>query len=518
METKPIIDIKAQKILDIEANVREFYTEVTQYFRGIYKTYEYGRILIPFLLLKKELGQDFLKINYSTLEEIVMHTLDTSTQDIVNDAEVQQKIIDFEKRGILQNILESIDKLDFKDYAKGDILEFFKYFTYKTIESFDTDNGEFYTPFEVTYLISRLLIDTTRDNTNVKIYEPTCGVGWLLHGVNDLFGNDAMLYGQEVNKEAFLHCKIGMNFIGIDYSNIFLGNTLIDDKLKDHKDFDYAIANPPFGISWKSEQPSIEQELKESNNRFTLGLPPSSDSQLLFMQICLNKLNDTGRLASIHNGSVLFTGDAGSGSSECRKYIVENDLLEAIVQLPTGIFYNTSIPTYVFILNKNKPAHRKGKIQLIDASKHSEKMRKPQGCKTQEMTKKQMDEVLYIYDSFIECENSKIYDNEEFIYKSITVEFPKLDDNGEPILKKGQMVPDSEKRSIENIKVNEEFDESELEDDKAWIDHSKTKIGCEIPFTRYFYTCEKPPKTENLGTEIMQIMKEVDKFTMSIFN
>ena len=282
--------------------------------------------------------------------------------------------------------------------------------------------------------------------------------------------------------------------------------------------FDYIMMNPPFGREWKNEKVAVEKEAKlGSEGRFPAGTPSISDSQLLFLQNAVSKMKPEGsKIAIIHNGSALFKGDAGSGESEIRRYVIENDLLDCIIQLPNDLFYNTGIATYIWVLSNKKPAHRQGKVQLINASDYFKKMRKSLGNKRNEMTKEHIDEITKIYGDFVENKISKIYDNEYFGYRKVTVLQPELDEKGNIVTnKKGEPVPNKELTDTETISLIENTKDYMERDVKpfapnAWIDDSKTKLGYEISFTKYFYEYKEPRKTNEIMKEILDLDTKLD--------
>lgn len=326
-------------------------------------------------------------------------------------------------------------------------------------------------------------------------------------------------FGQEINDETFAICKADMLIKGNDADKIKCGNTLSDDQFKGEK-FDYIISNPPFGREWKNDKKSVEDEAKLGfGGRFGMGLPAVGDGQMLFLQTAIHKMKENGaRVAIIHNGSPLFTGDAGSGPSEIRKYILENDLLEAIVALPNDIFYNTGIATYIWVLSNKKPNIRKGKVQLINANGLFEKRRKSLGNKRNDIPQNYIDEITQIYAEFRQNEISKIFNNEEFGYSKITVERPLKDENGKATKK-----PDPSLRDTENVPLKEDIEEYFKREvlpyaPDAWIDEKKTKVGYEIPFTRYFYKYTPPTPSVELMKEILEIEKELDGSLEEIFS
>lgn len=311
---------------------------------------------------------------------------------------------------------------------------------------------------------------------------------------------------------------------GASAENIKNGNTLSDDQFGGEH-FDYIISNPPFGREWKNDKTAVETEAKLGfGGRFGLGLPAVGDGQMLFLQTAIARMKPQGsRVAIIHNGSPLFTGDAGSGPSEIRRYILENDLLEAIVALPNDIFYNTGITTYIWVLSNKKPVHRQGKVQLINANELYEKRRKSLGSKRNDIPEKYIELITKTYADFKENEISKIFDNEDFGYSKIVVERPQVDEDGNKILKNGKPVEDPSLRDTESVPLKEDIKEYFKREVlpfalDAWIDKKKTKIGYEIPFTRYFYKYEAPKQSKDIMDEILEIEKELNGALEAIFN
>ncbi len=343
-----------------------------------------------------------------------------------------------------------------------------------------------------------------------------------MHGLNDSM--KLLCFGQEINDQTYAICKADMLIKGAEADKIKNGDTLADDKFKLEK-FDYILSNPPFGREWKVQEKSVKEEAKLGfAGRFGAGLPAIRDGQMLFLQTAISKMKPQGsRVAIIHNGSPLFTGDAGSGETEIRKHILENDLLEAIIALPNDIFYNTGITTYIWVLTNKKAAHRKGKVQLINANGMYEKRRKSLGNKRNDIPEHFIKEITQIYGDFKQNDVCKIFNNEEFGYSKITVERPLLDEQSKPILKKGKPQPDSSLRDTENVPLTENIEEYFKREvlpfaPDAWIDDAKTKIGYEIPFTRYFYKYEAPRPSAELMAEILDIEAELDGALKELFS
>jgi len=337
------------------------------------------------------------------------------------------------------------------------------------------------------------------------------------------------MYGQELNDESYAICKADMLIKGQDVANIIAGNTLSDDG-HPHKKFDYMLSNPPFGVEWKKVEKAVRQEAETQgyNGRFGPGLPRVSDGSLLFLMHLLSKMRpavDGGsRFGIVLNGSPLFTGGAGSGESEIRRYVLENDLVEAIIGLPTDMFYNTGISTYVWILSNRKAAPRRGKVQLIDAGSFWQKMRKSLGSKRKELSEEHIAEITRLFGEFKEAIKdsapiSRIFKSADFGYRTITVERPLRDELGNVVLAakgkaKGQMQPDSNLRDTENVPLNEDVEvyfkrEVLPHVPDAWIDHDKTKVGYEIPFNRHFYVFKPPRSLEEIDAELKTVTARI---------
>lgn len=416
----------------------------------------------------------------------------------------------------------------------------------KFSESYNEEAGAHFTARDIIYTMTDLLLlDEGRIRQKpgelTKIYDMTMGTSQMLTAMEERLTEldekaDVCLFGQEINPETFAIAKADTIIRGGDADNMRFGDTLSNDRFRNEL-FDYIISNPPFGIDWKSQKQAVEAEHKlGANGRFHTKLPSISDGQMLFTLNGIKKLKDNGKMAIIHNGSPLFSGDAESGPSEIRRHIIENDWLEAIIQLPSELFYNTGITTYIWIINKNKSYERKGKVQLIDASKMFEKKRKSLGCKRVELTEECRNAIVLAYGDNInklyEYDNksveSKVLNNEDFGYYKITVETPLYDEDGNIVEKKGKKVADTSKRDTENVPmimgrdkeevILEYFEREVLPYNKdAWIDNSKTKIGYEIPFTRLFYKYVAPEKAEDIANRIIAIENELIESLSNLF-
>lgn len=426
--------------------------------------------------------------------------------DRMNDAGVLYQVIsDFceENADMSPNKISAIDM----GYVFENLVQRFS-------ESYDEEAGAHFTSRDIIYLMCDMLTmeaDFSDPEAPAKtVYDMAMGTSQMLTCMEErIKALDAeaeiICYGQEINPFTFGIAKADMLIRGGDPDNMQFGNTLNDDKFTGYT-FDYCISNPPFGIDWKREAADVEKEHKKGDaGRFGVGLPAKSDGQMLFMLNGIAKLKDTGRMAIIQNGSSLFTGDAGSGQSEIRRYIIENDWLDAIVQLPNDSFYNTGIATYVWLITKDKPVSHREHVLLIDASGCFEQRRKPIGNKRVDITETCRNLIIEAYGDYdSKTYEKKIGDGKTIVVKSkrmesialgynkITVESPILGEDGEPILKKGKPTADTSKRDTETVPLDEDMDayfEREVLPYRpgAWIDKSKTKVGYEIPFTKTFY-------------------------------
>lgn len=395
-------------------------------------------------------------------------------------------------------------------------------------EAHNEDAGQHYTPREVIELMTELLFIDDEDIQNKKecsksIYDPACGTGGMLSVASEYIEKRNLpvtleSYGQEINDETYAICKADIlikSKDGKQAENIRNGNTLSDDKFSGLT-FDYILSNPPFGREWKNEKTKVEQEADLGDKgRFGPGLPKISDSQMLFMLNIIAKMDkQNGKAAVIHNGSPLFTGDAGSGTSNIRKYILENDLLDAIIALPNDIFYNTGIATYIWIFNNRKSENRKDKVQLINANSLFEKRRKALGNKRNDISAENIKQIVDLYSKYESNDLSMIFDTKDFGYTTITVERPLKDENGKTVLKNGKKQPDSSLRDTENVPLKEDIQEYFKREvlpfaPDAWIDDKKNVVGYEIPFTRYFYKYEAPKPSAEIMDEIKLLEKDL---------
>lgn len=414
-------------------------------------------------------------------------------------------------------------------------------------ESYAEEAGQHYTPREVIKLMVNLLFtdddEILSGDSKIKtIYDPACGTGGMLTVATETLAelnssSRLELFGQELNEETVAIAKSDVLIKGFKSENIRHGNTLSNDTFKGSS-FDYIISNPPFGREWKKEKDAVAEEYKDGfagrfgiYNAFNTGkgdkFPDVSDSQTLFLTTAISKMKDIkdggSRIAIIHNGSPLFSGDAGSAISNLRRYLFENDLIEAIVQLPNDIFYNTGITVYIWILSNKKPSNRKGKVQLIDASNYYEKLRKNLGNKRVEISEDQIEEITKMFAEFKPSNLSKIFNNIDFGYTKVTINQPLRDKNGD-ILKNKKGVPeiDKDKSDTESIPLTrniEEYFNNEIlpYTQDAWLDRSKDVVGYEIPFARHFYKFIPPRESSVIFAEIKELEKEEELLMKELF-
>lgn len=559
--------------------------------RDYYKPHEYGKVILPFCVLKRfndvliptkekvletyekvkhlevidgflerASGYSFYNISnydFNKLTEDPTH-IEKNFKDYINGfSENVQEILenyDFDDEikklaggGLLFLVIEAFNKpeayMGADKISSVDMGYIFEDLIKRFSESYDEKAGAHFTSRDIIYLMTDLLISDekelmTEEGVAKTVYDMTMGTSQMLTCMTERLKEldadaDVRTFGQELNAETYAIAKSSALIHGQDASNMKKGNTLSDDQFHNYK-FDYIISNPPFGVDYKREKTAIEKEHELGDaGRFCTKLPKINDGQMLFDLNGIAKLKDTGKMAIIHNGSSLFTGAAESGESEIRRYMIENDWLEAIVQLSTDVFYNTNIPTYIWIISKNKPIHRQGKIQLIDASQMVVARRKNLGNKRNDITDADREIIVKAYGEFKNstytldgkvCE-SRIFNNEEFGYNRIQIETPSYDEEGNIITKGKQNKPveDSSKRDYEKVPLTEDIDtyfnrEVKPYNQDAWIEKSKTKIGYEIPFTRYFYKYNQPEKSEKIEERLRDLELDINESLKSVFD
>jgi len=395
------------------------------------------------------------------------------------------------------------------------------------------ESGDHFTPRDIVKLLVSFVFGGDKENLKGEdkirsIYDSCCGTGgmltigkeWIHENINKKLKVE--LFGQELNDVTYAICKSDFLMADENPDNIKgPRSSLSEDGFQDRK-FDYMITNPPFGVSWKSEEDFVKQEAKDSNGRFAAGTPRTSDGSLLFLQHLIHKMETSGsRIGIVFNGSPLFTGDAGSGESEIRKWIIENDWLECIVSLPDRMFFNTGITTYIWIVTNKKSPDRKGKVQLIDGTSFSTSMRKNLGDKGKFIAEEQIQKLNEIYQNNEENEFCKIYPNSFFGYTKVVVEQPLIDEGEIKIDKKGNPKPDASKRDSERVLLSENVDEYYDREVKphipdSWMDRSKDKIGYEINFTKYFYKFTPLRSLEDISHDLKSLDDEIKRLSMEI--
>lgn len=569
-----------------DSNLSGFLWSVADLLRGDYKQSDYGKVILPFTVLRRldcvleatkpavlaelvkrqqaginpepfllrKSGQLFYNTSELDLKKLMgdqsnigenlrsyLQGFSPAVRDIFESFEFHTQIDRLAKAGLLYLVTEKFANIDLHPdvVSNAQMGGVFEELIRKFAELSNETAGEHFTPREVIRLMVNLLFiedddALTKPGVVRSIYDPTAGTGGMLSVAGEHLADlnpDARLvmYGQELNPESYAICKADMLIKGQDITNIVFGNTLSADGLHG-RHFDYMLSNPPFGVEWKKIEKEIRREAEQMgfNGRFGPGLPRVSDGSLLFLLHLVSKMRpakDGGsRFGIVLNGSPLFTGGAGSGESEIRRYMLENDLVEAIIGLPTDMFYNTGISTYVWIVSNRKPAHRKGKLQLIDASSFWQKMRKSLGSKRKELSTAHIDDITRLFGHFEEATRdgipiSHIFRNEDFGYRTITVERPERDAAGKIVVgtkgkRKGEPVTDASLRDTENVPLGEEVEayfkrEVLPHAPDAWIDHDKTKVGYEIPFNRHFYVFKPPRPLAEIDAELKGVTDRI---------
>ena len=563
-----------------DPSLSSFIWSVADLLRGDYKQSDYGKVILPFTVLRrldcvleptklavlaelkvrekaglnpepfllKKAGQLFYNTSPLDLKKLMgdqdhigenlrayMQAFSPAVRDIFESFDFHTQIDRLAKSGLLYLVTEKFANIDLHPevVSNAQMGAVFEELIRKFAELSNETAGEHFTPREVIRLMVNLIFieddeALTKPGVVRSIYDPTAGTGGMLsvageHLASHNPGARLVMYGQELNAESYAICKADMLIKGQDIGNIVFGNTLSADGLSG-KRFDYMLSNPPFGVEWKKIESEVRKEAEQQgfNGRFGPGLPRVSDGSLLFLLHLLARMRpavDGGsRFGIVLNGSPLFTGGAGSGESEIRRYVLENDLVEAIIALPTDMFYNTGISTYIWIVSNRKPEARKGRVQLIDASGLWQKMRKSLGSKRKELSSAHIEEITRMFGDFQELQRdgapiSRIFRNEEFGYRTITVERPELDADGNVVLgtkgmAKGKPVPDAALRDTEDVDAYFRRDVLPHVPD-AWVDEEKTKVGYEIPFNRHFYVFKPPRSLSDIDTELKGVTDSV---------
>ena len=538
--------------------------------RGLFKQHEYGDIILPFVVLrrldcvlephkdtiynlyeeyknkidpspiiKNSIKKDFYNFSRYDLSRLksdpqniyanfqnYVNGYSSVVAEIIENFQFEKPVEKLHKNNKLYLLIDKFTEIDLHpdvvdNHTMGNI---FEELLHKFSEMSNETSGEHYTPRDGIKLLVALTLNGNKNDLKGEgkirsIFDCCCGTGgiltigkkWILESINPNI--EILLYGQELNPTTYSVCKSDMLISGENPNNIKLGSSLSNDQFEGMK-FEYLMSNVPFGVSWKSEQEFIENESNNPNGRFSVGTPRSSDGSLLFLQNMISKMETNGsRIGVIFNGSPLFTGDSGSGESNIRKWIIENDWLECIVQLPDSMFFNTGITTYIWVISNNKVSERRGKIQLIDGSSFYKSMKKSLGNKRKFITDEMVIELTQIYEDFKENEYCKIFNNEFFGYTKVVIEQPLIKDGKVQLDKDGKPKPDSSLRDNERIPLGIDIDEYFEREVKphlptSWMDRNKDSIGYVINFTKYFYNYV-PLRTPNeISNDLLELEKE----------
>jgi len=553
-----------------------FIWSVADLLRGDFKQSEYGKVILPFTVLrrfdcvlapskekilemnktltvsnkkpvfKRYTGHDYYNVSRFDFQKLLddSNAIETNLRDYISgfSDDVKEILDNFDlgtvierlkKASLLYLIVQKFSEIDLATDTV-DNLEMgymFEELIRRFSEQSNETAGEHFTPREVIELMVELLLEPdmsdemTKDGIVKTIYDPACGTGGMLSAAQNWMrahNTNATIipFGQELNPETYATCKSDMILKGNDNSKIVLGNSFSEDGFQGQT-FDYQLSNPPFGVEWKKVEYFVKDEAARLgfDGRFGAGTPRISDGSLLFLQHMISKMTpaDKGgsRIAIVFNGSPLFTGDAGSGESNIRKWIIESDMLEAVVALPDQLFYNTGISTYIWILSNRKSVRRKGKVRLVNGVSYFEKMRKSLGNKRNLISKQNRRDIVSLYSMYEPDENYIDFDNNDFGYRKITVERPLRDENGEIVTdKKGKPKADTALRDTEAVPLKENirtyFKREVLPHvPDAWIDEAKTKIGYEIPFTRHFYRFTSLRSSKEIMDEIKSLEAKI---------
>lgn len=560
------------------SNLGPFVWSIADQLRGVYKPHQYGGIVLPFTILRrldammassrdkmrtlatkhsggvldaqmrKATGLSFYNTSQFDFARL-LEDPDQLRENLIEYVTSFSSNIDvFEQFGFEQviNVLDENNRLYLvvqkfagvnlhpKVVSNAKMGDLYEHLIYKFAEASNEEAGEHYTPRDAIRLLVDLLFAEEQeslmgDGVVRTVYDPTAGTGGMLSVAEERLRErnpDARLtlYGQEINGQSYAICKSDMISKGQDIGNIRKGDTLIQDHFY-RRTFDFCLSNPPYGVDWKAAEEFVKEEARTGTlGRFHAGLPAVSDGQMLFLQHLVSKMRPAheggGRAGIVLNGSPLFTGGAESGPSKIRQWLLEEDLVDAIIALPTDMFFNTGISTYIWVLDNSKKPERRGTVQLVDATGQWTKMRKGMGSKRREIPKAHRDEIVSLYDAHEDGDQSKVLSTNEFGYWTITVERPLLDDDGEIVRdRKSNPKPDAKKRDTENVPFTyggntagadakdatiEAYFAAEVAPHvpDAWVDSKKTKVGYEIPFTRIFYKYVPPRPLEEIDRDL----------------
>ena len=574
------------------SEVSSFIWGTADLLRSNFKQHEYGDIILPFTvmrrldvvleptkqavldaaskklpnalrdtLLKQAAGVGFYNTSRFTMQELLadsdgirenitnyVSSFSPEIADIFDKFKMYEVIKDLDDNDLLFLVVErfcspSID-LSPASISNADMGDIYEELIRRFSEVSNETAGEHFSPRDGLRLAAELLVvgsmdELSQPNRIVKVCDPCAGTGGALTVFSDCVAEinpqaTVVTYAQEINGQSYAICKSDTILKGGNIANVHLGDTLADDQMPGET-FGYQISNPPYGVDWKKSQAVVKKEHDELGfaGRFGAGLPRISDGQLLFVQHMVAKMrapeDGGGRIAVFLNGSPLFTGAAGSGESEIRRYLLQHDLVDAIVAMPNDFFFNTGIATYIWVLDNTKEPRRKGKVQLINANGIFRKMRKSLGSKRNEFTDEQISQIVALYEAFEDAdpELSKVFDNDDFGYVTVDVRQPERDEDGRPVrTARGKLVPDKDKNDTENIPLTESVDDYMAREvlpyaPAAWIEPRKQKkgqllelreggtVGYEIPFTRIFYKRVAPRPLDEIVSDLHETMNEI---------
>ncbi len=555
-----------------------FIWSIADLLRGDYKQSDYGKVILPLTILRrldcvlekskadvltkfeqvktmniqnldpilnKVAGYNFHNRSLFTFDKLVadpnniaanlrnyINGFSEDAREIIEQFEFDNQIAKMDDNNLLFMVIKRFQEVDLHPdrISSMEMGYMFEELIRKFAEISNETAGEHFTPREVIRLMVNILFLNDRDILTKKgivktIYDCCAGTGGMLSVAEEYLHElnpDARLevFGQELNPESYAICKSDMLIKGQNPTNIKKGNSISEDKLPYEK-FDYLITNPPFGVKWQKIEKKVRDEHEKLGHggRFGAGLPAVSDGSFLFLMHLMAKMKPEGsRLAIVFNGSPLFSGSpsAKKNESSIRQWIIENDMLEAVIALPNQLFYNTGISTYIWIISNHKPASRKGKVQLINAVEFFKKMSKSLGDKRNELSEQHIADITRLYGEFKEGDYCKIFDNKDFGYAKVTVERPERNTRGEIKLdKNGKPKADSSLRDTENIPLKEDI-QAYLQREvlphvpDAWVDEAKTNIGYEINFTKYFYQYKPLRSLAEIRADILALEQETD--------
>lgn len=552
--------------------------------RGAFKAHEYGDVILPFVVLRRldmvlEPHKDAVIAQHKQFKDVLneaqlipvlrkaagdknfynhsfydlrrlaqdagnielnfnnyLNGYSKNVRDIIENFKLEGTIARLVKNDLLFMLVDRFTEVDLSpaNVTNHEMGYIFEELLRRFSEMSNETAGEHYTPREVIRLMVSLLLAEHKHELQGKgiirtVYDPACGTGGMLITAKDYIQEninpdlEVVMYGQELNDVSYAIAKSDVLIMGQDAENIRQGNSFTQDRFKGQR-FSYMLSNPPFGVSWKKEENFIKKEANDPYGRFHAGTPRTSDGALLFLQHMISKMEASGsRIAIIFNGSPLFTGDAGSGESDIRKWIIENDWLEAIIAMPTEMFYNTGIATYIWLVTNRKPEHRKGKVQLINVLDYYKNMRKSLGNKRKYFKDEHIEQITALYTSFEEGKDSKVFDNEDFGFTKVTVERPQRNKKGQIVMDKliGPKA-DPSLRDYEKIPLKQDIDAYFAHEvlphvPDAWMDRSKDKAGYEISFNKYFYEYTPLRPLEEIKADILALEEETEGLLGEIF-